>query len=193
MRTRRREPLAERNARLEAQHARLAVAPHYVYRAFDEFGVLLYIGCTVDIHSRLNAHRGSSPWRRFMARFETEPFAGLAAARAAESAAILAEVPLFNSTSADIARTQANRNEARRRLGDIGIYSPQFDVNDSNVETFAESDEWATYCAESSAYQDLVNDVRAELKAGDCPYLTPEDRLALYMEIRTGMQSAVAA
>lgn len=75
--SRRRETLAEWSARLDARQDRLKVAPHVVYWAFDEFGTLLYIGCTVNFESRMGSHRGTSLWRRYMTRYECEGFTGI--------------------------------------------------------------------------------------------------------------------
>ena len=38
---------------------------HFVYRVFDEFGQLLYVGCTKDLTRRLKQHKVDSckkPW-----------------------------------------------------------------------------------------------------------------------------------
>lgn len=79
-------------------------ADHFVYRCYDADGVLLYIGCTRNVKSRIAAHRrgngGSkaSQWLSVtMASYEVEgPFRGREAGRLAERDAIQAEWPVFN-------------------------------------------------------------------------------------------------
>ena len=79
--------------------------PHYLYRCYDADGLLLYIGCTSNVRRRMGAHRRgdgkskASAWlSACMVRHEVSgPLAGLELARAAETAAIRAESPLFNA------------------------------------------------------------------------------------------------
>jgi excinuclease Cho len=74
-----------------------------VYRFYDEQGALLYIGKSVDIHSRVTQHfnEGRKPGRhqRLMSqvfRIDCELTAGEIGALLTENAAIKTEVPLFN-------------------------------------------------------------------------------------------------
>ena len=74
-----------------------------VYRFYDAQGVLLYIGKSVDIHSRVTQHlnEGRKPGRhqRLMSQvchIDCELTAGEVGALLTENAAIKAEVPLFN-------------------------------------------------------------------------------------------------
>lgn len=74
-----------------------------VYRFYDNSGALLYIGKSVDIHSRVAQHfnEGKKPGRhqRLMSqvhRIDCELTAGEIGALLTENAAIKAEVPLFN-------------------------------------------------------------------------------------------------
>lgn len=74
-----------------------------VYRFYDNNDVLLYIGKSVDIHSRVAQHfnEGRKPGRhqRLMSqvgRIDCELTAGEIGALLSENAAIKAEVPLFN-------------------------------------------------------------------------------------------------
>lgn len=78
--------------------------PHpVVYRIYDSAGALLYIGSTVDVCQRVRGHFHSR-WScldvmELRERFDmlhTEPHPTLAAARAAEKAAIREEAPLLN-------------------------------------------------------------------------------------------------
>lgn len=188
----RRETMEEWAARLDAQYERLASSPHSVYRAYDEFGVLLYVGCTVNVQSRMSSHRSGSPWGLYMDRYDVEGFANKELARAAELEAIEAAATPFNATQADVNRTQANLNAAKRYLSRLGIFPPQFDIADEDIDTFAETQEWRDHCDEGRAYHDLVDEIRAELKTGDFPYLTPADRLANYLAIRAEHERGAA-
>ena len=90
------ETLAEWWDRTEAQAAALEVRTHYVYRAFDAVGHLLYIGCTVNPSGRMTQHRRSSEWWEFVSRLEVQTFSSRSEARAAEEQAINTEGAYFN-------------------------------------------------------------------------------------------------
>lgn len=68
----------------------------HVYRAFDASGRLLYVGCTVELESRLKAHSSSAQWWLFHDRVESEWFSSHDVALEAEAAAIHAEHPRWN-------------------------------------------------------------------------------------------------
>ena len=77
--------------------ARLA----YVYRAFDSYGHLLYIGCTYNLTERLRQHRRASAWHPYA---ETIGIAGPYPYKEAlrrEYAAIETEGSYFNTTPSD--------------------------------------------------------------------------------------------
>jgi hypothetical protein len=72
-------------------------APHVVYLCRDADGVLLYVGCTVDLGQRLGTHRSQSPWFRYAAR--TELYGGALPrdeALTLETSLILDLDPIFN-------------------------------------------------------------------------------------------------
>jgi predicted GIY-YIG superfamily endonuclease len=69
--------------------------PTWVYRAYDKRRVLLYVGVTNDLRSRLITHRATQWWPMVDVVTRTE-FATASEARAAESAAIKTERPLYN-------------------------------------------------------------------------------------------------
>ena len=82
-----------------------------VYRFFDTEGSLLYIGKSVDIHSRVTQHlnEGQKPGRhqRLMsqvARIDCQLTAGEIGALLIENAAIKSEVPLFNRRQRQLRR-----------------------------------------------------------------------------------------
>lgn len=68
----------------------------YVYRAFDESGRLLYVGCTVNVEGRMATHAEKSPWHLFHSRLEVEEFPTRDEAAAAEVVAIATEHPRWN-------------------------------------------------------------------------------------------------
>lgn len=67
-----------------------------LYRAFDEQGVLLYVGISLSAIMRLSAHRRSSGWYGRCARLEITSFPSRSEALAAEIDAIVKENPVFN-------------------------------------------------------------------------------------------------
>ena len=71
-------------------------AKGYVYRVFDAADRLLYVGCSVDVESRLRYHEQHSFWWIFRSRVETEEFPSRAEAAEAEVAAIGSEHPRWN-------------------------------------------------------------------------------------------------
>lgn len=84
----------------------LAKQPHFLYRCYDDDGLLLYIGCSNDVKARMVTHRSSSRSRaslllqHFMDSHEVDgdEYAGRLAGIAAEARAIADEQPLFNMT-----------------------------------------------------------------------------------------------
>lgn len=86
---------------------------HYLYRAFDRGGRLLYLGRTNNPRARMNQHRLGSAWWALMESVtvqlvEHDEILG------AERAAIRAEGPLFNRDSGEGQRAF----HARRRWRD---------------------------------------------------------------------------
>lgn len=178
---RRWETVEEWVERIDARRARLVARPHYVYRAFDDAGLLLYIGCSVDVKARMTQHRSGSAWHKFMARLVvSEPYDGFDRARAAERKAIDTEGAFFNASQADIQRTQANRNEALRRLTECGIYPPQISLEELDDPVACD-----LHNAEADAFEELKRELCVELKSKGFPFLTVEDRVAAYLAARS--------
>jgi len=67
-----------------------------VYRLLNRAGVLLYIGASDEVSTRLRNHELNKPWWPDVADVAIERFADMDAAFEAESAAIYAEGPLHN-------------------------------------------------------------------------------------------------
>lgn len=70
--------------------------PTSLYRFYDRNDQLLYVGITVEIAARLDAHRRDKPWWREAAMVTLEHFETRADAELAERAAIKTEQPLWN-------------------------------------------------------------------------------------------------
>ncbi len=71
-----------------------------VYRFFDSFGSLLYVGVTSNISTRLSQHDQAQPWWRLVASVKVEHHDNREAALDAERAAIHTERPRFNKMHA---------------------------------------------------------------------------------------------
>ncbi|WP_234901762.1 GIY-YIG nuclease family protein [Mycolicibacterium fluoranthenivorans] len=72
------------------------MAPHYVYRVYDENDQLIYVGCTVNLFGRLKSHELNSWWAYQARRVVSKVYADKWSGRAAENAAIRAEKPRWN-------------------------------------------------------------------------------------------------
>lgn len=113
-----------------------------LYRLYDEADVLLYVGVTDNLHSRMQMHGSSSPWFGDVARTETDEHASRAGALAAEAQAIANDRPLHNRRGtgskggsvgvdlaavvlaeirAECARQNIKRGELARRTGITGV------------------------------------------------------------------------
>lgn len=95
------ETLTEWRARTEAAAERRETAPNFVYRALDSYGLLLYVGCSLDVAGRLSVHRREADWFRYA---ETVGITGpytRSKAMGLEREAIETERPYFNSSMAN--------------------------------------------------------------------------------------------
>lgn len=156
--------------------------PHHIYRALDGYGLLLYVGCTVNPDQRLATHRSSSAWYRFAESIGVGSARGRREALDLERLAIDTEGPYFNASFADMKRTQANRVASRRSLRARGDHEDVFggaidDMNEDNPE-------WVAHCERSEAWDRRHEAERERLKAGAFWYLTDQDRLARYLAAR---------
>lgn len=166
---------------------RVLGVPHYVYRAFDSYGVLLYIGCTLDVGTRMAQHRSGSAWHRYA---ETIAIAGPWSREDAlkrEADAINSEASYFNSTPDDMKRTQANRVAATQRLAARGLAKPTLDNSDRYDDVaYADAHDAAYECWDRQREA-----LKLRLKdSGAYPYLTDADRLARYRAAREDAEIA---
>lgn len=72
---------------------------HFVYRAFDESGRLLYVGCTVNLTKRMREHQHHAPWHEHMTRIAVAGPFNYETARQVEYDAIESERSLYNYSS----------------------------------------------------------------------------------------------
>jgi hypothetical protein len=93
----------------EERRARLEQRTHHVYRVWDDLGLLLYIGCTVDLGKRMTQHRKNSAWWPHLDDMRLDAYHTRSDALAAEFLAIESEGSYFNFTRDDIYRIQARR------------------------------------------------------------------------------------
>lgn len=68
----------------------------WLYRMFDDAGVLLYIGISKDAFTRFSQHSKDKPWVDDVAKWTREKFSNRQAALIAEKKAIKSEHPLYN-------------------------------------------------------------------------------------------------
>jgi len=76
--------------------ATVVACHHALYRFYDHREVLLYIGLTMDPATRWKAHSKQKPWWVEVTSIRIEHFPSREAVKAAEIAAIKAELPLYN-------------------------------------------------------------------------------------------------
>ncbi|MGH3489481.1 MAG: GIY-YIG nuclease family protein [Actinopolymorphaceae bacterium] len=77
----------------ERRHAEVA---SYVYRAYDDSGVLLYVGVTGKPDARRDQHARTAPWYRLADRFTEAVYPSRSDAAVAELDAIRDERPIYN-------------------------------------------------------------------------------------------------
>ena len=105
--------VAELRSRLHRERGAL---PHCVYRAYDEKGTLLYVGCTYDFAARRKQHGRKSAWSQNATRWSVRWHPNRSAALAAEHLAIITEDPRFNVSYEDRARRSAMTADRQRAI-----------------------------------------------------------------------------
>jgi excinuclease UvrABC nuclease subunit len=70
--------------------------PTFLYRHFDSKGRLLYVGISLSVLMRLNAHAHNSRWFEKIDNVKIERFRSRKMALAAEAEVIRSEKPLYN-------------------------------------------------------------------------------------------------
>lgn len=82
--------------RNSASAAALANKPHALYRFYDRADVLLYVGISVNLPTRINKHRATKQWWAEIDHITIEHFPTRPEVLAAETQAIKDEQPLYN-------------------------------------------------------------------------------------------------
>lgn len=95
-----------------------AKEPHAIYRIFNKFGELLYIGASCDPVSRLYAHDKTQQWATDISHIEVTWLPCRDDALAAEKAAILTESPKWNFMYNAVKPNAAGRYSAGFRHDD---------------------------------------------------------------------------
>lgn len=106
----------KRNADKSGRNARrseseLNELPHVAYRHYDAFGVLLYVGISMDKRSRDFTHKALSPWWKYSTTTEMEVFNSRREAKEREKRLIISLDPIFNemhSSNQDRHRRQSD-------------------------------------------------------------------------------------
>jgi predicted GIY-YIG superfamily endonuclease len=81
----------------------------YVYRLFDAYGQLLYIGRSKTPEARIAQHRAvAAGWQTVIARWEIERFATMSAALRGQRRAVLAEHPIHEDLTCDLVTRPAS-------------------------------------------------------------------------------------
>lgn len=111
----------------------------FVYRAYDERGELLYIGCTNRVTRRHEEHVKGSAWMRYAARFTMAGPYEYHVAYRKESAAIATDEPWFNCQIVD--RTAKARRRSAERARWTDLYRSRPDIFDASVLTDDQADE----------------------------------------------------
>lgn len=182
----RNESIRQWSDRIEARNERHEVTPHFVYRAFDSYGLLLYIGCTLDVVKRMSQHRSQSQWHRYAETIAIAgPYDTKSEARRIEREAIDTEAAYFNAAQVDIQATQANRNAAARLVHERMGNPPEFDRSREHDDDYIER-----WCSVHQVWNDAKQKVSLELKATTRPFLNDEDRLARYLAAREDAELA---
>lgn len=88
-----------------------------LYRFYDNDGVLLYVGITINPQARVKQHGRVQVWWRDVAFARFEHFDSVAAARIAEAEAIASEDPLHNVQRPTADRVYADWLKTRRVKG----------------------------------------------------------------------------
>lgn len=99
---------------------------HWVYLNYDEFGEVLYVGCTKNIKRRHREHRQDyAGWLPYMARTALKGPYTYKVARRIERELINQLDPWFNQTSAELSFAQKCMAEGRRAVDRLLRENPE--------------------------------------------------------------------
>lgn len=116
---------------------------HFVYRAYDSTGHLLYVGCTMDLKRRRGEHRSWSKWWPLAVRFRLSGPYNYTTGRALEREAIKTEHPLWNHNEPRRFRIRAMRTRVTNRAFSrayslTGLVSDGYDAIDEVADLIPE-------------------------------------------------------
>ncbi len=154
--------------------------PNYVYRAWDSYGLLLYIGCSVNPEKRMSGHNRAD-WYRYA---ETVSIVGpwdFAEARRRETEAINTEASYFNVTQAQADEKKRCIGAAKRALYARNDYPPILDVDRYHEER---DTYWDEYDVLRSGWDRRKDQMQARLKASTHPYMNEAERRGRYLAAR---------
>lgn len=98
---------------------------HFVYRAFDERDILLYVGCTKSPRIRWGQHKVSSPWAQYASRFRLIGPYNKTKAFEVEKSLIESEAPFFNATREDRSASKKRHALGVRLIGEAKAAKPE--------------------------------------------------------------------
>lgn len=104
--------------------------PHYVYRCYDADGVLLYVGCTVDLAARRQAHAAQSWWFPQVDTYRATIYPSRNRALDVEAAAIASEHPLWN------VRHQSFADWPSEQISSVRLRAERLDAPDAVLRRF---------------------------------------------------------
>jgi predicted GIY-YIG superfamily endonuclease len=105
-------------------HDEKMITPHAVYRFFGAGDELLYVGCTFNVRTRMDQHRGALDWYHLVVKITLEWHPGWVEGVRAEAAAILAENPLHNKRRSEPANCGVGSDYIPHPRGD-GLHCPK--------------------------------------------------------------------
>lgn len=104
-----------------------ASQPTALYRLFDQYGALLYVGISTQPETRWSQHASDKPWWSLVQHRKVEWHPDRATAETAEREAVRAEMPLYNTAGAERSLVSAHfpigdtltQAQARSRIADL--------------------------------------------------------------------------
>lgn len=117
----------------------------HLYRHFDQDGVLLYVGISLNAIQRLSQHRDHSSWFGSIARVEIKTFETREAAMEAERVTIANENPKYNVRRPPPTKLKKKVEESRADLvARIVSFKPMYSIAEvANILQISEK--WAKH------------------------------------------------
>lgn len=127
---------------------------HFVYRAFDADGALLYVGCSMRPNLRAQEHRGQSKWFHLATAFKMSGPYNYETGRRLERDAIRTESPLFNHDEPKRLRLRALRARIAKRWFELEYEMQGRPVNwhPAHVASMARLDRIMPYSADDGRF-----------------------------------------